>query len=178
MGGRAGGGAGMGSRSGSALQRNLSAHESAIRGNNYETLIVFDENGNMLVNKKGSAHSVEYGADGVKTTNAIVTHNHPGGASFSWQDVGGMVYWNQKEMRATGKEFTFSLKRPENGWGVTPKTAVTKFKRALSNARRAYRQQATGDAAKDRALWISLTHKYNSNAARSLGWDYSVKKNK
>jgi hypothetical protein len=178
MGGRAGGGgAGMGSGA-RGLSRSLSTHESSIRGNDYETLIVLDEKGNVLVNKKGGAHSVEYGADGIKTTNAIVTHNHPSGGSFSWQDMAGMVYYNQKEMRATGKEFTFSMKRPEKGWGVTPKKAADKFKRALANARRAYKQQKTGNAASDRALWISLTHKYNGNAAKSLGWDYSVKKNK
>lgn len=176
--GSGGSGSGFGSKGGGGLARSLSTHEATIRGNNYETLTAFDENGNMLFTKKGGAHSVAYGADGVKTTNAIVTHNHPSGGSFSWQDVGGMVYYNQKEMRATGKEFTFSLKRPATGWGVSPDKAAARFKKALASSRRAFRKQKTGDAAKDRALWISLTHKYNGNAAKSLGWDYSVKKNK
>lgn len=180
MGRGAGGNAngGMGSGANRGLTRSLSVHESAIRGNDYETLIVLDENGNVLVNKKGGSHSVAYGADGIKTANAIVTHNHPNGSSFSWNDIGGMVYYNQKEMRATGKEFTFSMKRPEKGWGVSHEKAAARFKKALSSARAAYKKQKTGNAAIDRKLWIDLTHKYNENAAKSFGWDYSMKKNK
>lgn len=179
MGGRAGGGSGMGSGSkGGALSRSLSTRESSIRGNDFETLYALDANGNEIFKKIGNRNSVSYGMDGWKTKDAIMTHNHPGGSSFSWQDVQGMVYYNQKEMRATGKEFTFSLKRPEKGWGVSYKTATTAFKRANSNARRAYNKQKTGNAASDRKLWISLTHKYNAIAAQRFGWDYSVKKNK
>ena len=179
MGGRAGGGAGGGMGSGSrGLSRSLSVRESAIRGNDFETLYALDANGNELFKKIGDSHGVYYGLDGYKTKDAIVTHNHPGGSSFSWQDVQGMVYYNQKEMRATGKEFTFSIKRPEKGWGVSWKTAQGAFKRANANARKAFQQQKTGNAASDRKLWISLTHQHNEKAAKRLGWDYSVKKNK
>ena len=179
MGGRAGGGAGGGIGSGSrGLARSLAAREGAIRGNNFETLYALDANGNEIFKKIGNSHEVSYGMDGYKTKDAIVTHNHPGGSSFSHQDVAGMVYYNQKEMRATGKEYTFSLKRPENGWGVSWKTAQGAFKRANANARKAFQQQKTGNAASDRKLWISLTHQYNEKAAKRLGWDYSVKKNK
>ena len=179
MGSRSGGGAGFGSGSkGRNLARSLSMHESSIRGNDFETLIALDEQGNVIFNKKGKAHSVEYGAEGPKTTNAIVTHNHPGGASFSHQDVQGMVYWNQKEMRATGKEYTFSLKRPKNGWGVSWKKAGEYFHEAFLLANHDYKKMKTNNAASDRKLWIDLTHKYNRMAAKELGWNYSVKKNK
>lgn len=180
MGGRAGGsGSGFGSRSGgSALSRSLSAHESAIRGNDYETLIALDENGNLIFSKKGNRNSVAYGADASKTTNAIVTHNHPDGGSFSWQDMHGMVVLNQKEMRATTKDFTYSMKRPEKGWGWGPRTVKQTFQAANNAARRAYRKQKTGNAKSDAALWEKLTSDYNAKAAKSLGWDYSVKKNK
>ena len=181
MGGRAGGGASGGMGSGSrTLARNLAAHEKIIRANDsFETLTAFDDNGNMLFSKKGGPHSVEYGAEGPKTTNAVVTHNHPRGASFSSDDVAGMVFFNQKEMRATGKEYTFSLKRPAKGWGVSWATAQSRFKSAYTKAANDYQKQAPGksDAAR-RKLWIDLTHKYNGEAAKSLGWNYSVKKNK
>ena len=178
MGARSGGGGGgMGSGS-KGLARSLSAREGSIRGNDFETLFALDENGNEIFKKIGNRNSVSYGMDGWKTKDAIVTHNHPGGSSFSWQDVQGMVYHNQKEMRATGKEFTFSIKRPEKGWGVSWQRATTAFKKANANARKAYNQQKTGNAANDRKLWISLTHQYNEKAAKRLGWYYSVKKNK
>lgn len=173
--GGGGGGVGGGSR---ALSAALNVHEKAIRANNYETLIVFDKNGNILVNKIGGAHSVSYGMDGSKTTDAIVTHNHPSGASFSHQDIAGMVYHNQKEMRATGKEYTFSIRRPEKGWGVSWKSAQARFQRAFENARLTFSVYRTGNAAKDRKLWIDLTNKYNAKAAKDLGWIYTAKKNK
>lgn len=180
MGARSGGSSangGMG-RGAKRLARNLEVRESAIKGNSFETMYALDENGNEIFKKIGGDHSVSYGLDGYKTKNAIVTHNHPSGASFSWQDVHGMVFYNQKEMRATGKEYTFSIKRPANGWGVSYKTAITAFKRANANARKAFNTQRTGNQASDRKLWISLTNKYNEKAAKRLGWDYSVKKNK
>lgn len=183
MGARSGSsGSGFGSKSkggsGSGLQRLLSAHESAIRGNDYETLIALDENGNLLFSKKGSRTSVAYGADASKTTNAIVTHNHPDGGSFSWQDMHGMVALNQKEMRATTKDFTYSMKRPEKGWGTDAMKVKRKFQAANNAARRAYRKQRTGNAKSDAALWEKLTSDYNAKAAKSFGWEYSVKKNK
>lgn len=180
MGGRAGGGAsgGMG-RDGGALARNLASHEASIRLNDsFETLTAFDDKGNMLFSKKGEQHYVEYGADGVKTTNAIVTHNHPSGASFSAEDMAGMVRYNQKEMRATGKEYTFSMKRPKGGWGISHEKAARYFHNAYRTARNEYMQQKTGNASSDRALWINLTHKWNGEVAKYLGWNYSVKKNK
>lgn len=179
--GASGSGSGFGGKSGGgALARNLAAHEKTIRANDsFETLTAFDDNGNMLFSKKGGPHSVEYGAEGPKTTNAVVTHNHPSGASFSSDDVAGMVFFNQKEMRATGKEYTFSMKRPAKGWGVSWATAESRFKRAYTKALNDYYKQAPGksDTAR-RKLWIDLTHKYNGEAAKSLGWNYSVKKNK
>ena len=58
MGGRAGGGAGMGSRSGSASSR-IAKAERSIAGNDYETLMVFDDKGNITFQKKGTANSVD-----------------------------------------------------------------------------------------------------------------------
>lgn len=166
-----------GSGGGGSLARSLDAREKAIRGNNYETLIVLDGKGNVIFSKKGGEHSVSYAGEGHKTTNAIVTHNHPGGASFSSHDVAGMVFYNQKEMRATGKEYTFVLTRPEKGWGVSWKKAESRFKKSINSARRAYRLQMTNNAPENRKLWIKLTHKYNAKAAKDLGWNYTAIKN-
>ena len=119
MGARSGGGAGIGSRGGvgaterglsKALAKSIVAQEKSISGNNYETLKIFDDNGNVIYEKKGGANSVYY--DGKKSVNMVVTHNHPSGSAFSGADLKGAVTLNQKEIRATGKEFTFSMKRP------------------------------------------------------------------
>lgn len=88
-----------------------------------------------------------------------------------------MVYYNQKEMRATGKEYTFSLRRPKRGWGVSPKKAMDAFGLAFDRAKKEYYRNQTDSASKNRKLFIALSHKYNKVAAKSLGWIYTATKN-
>lgn len=83
MGGRAGSGAVPNFFRSIGLQQSLKKFEKEIRHNNFETLIVLDENGKSVLRIKGAAHEVKYGKNGPKTKDRIVTHNHPGGASFS-----------------------------------------------------------------------------------------------
>ena len=49
--------------------------------------------------------------------NSIVTHNHPGGRSFSEDDLVTAVELDLYELRAVSRGFTYRLRRPERGWG-------------------------------------------------------------
>lgn len=61
---------------------------------------------------------------------AILTHNHPGGwrysendimhigNSFSVEDIMLAVSQDISEIRAVTPLYTFSMKRPEKGWGI------------------------------------------------------------
>lgn len=187
MGGRAGGGSsgGMGSRSGigvtergmsKAMASGVVAAEKAISGNNYETLHAFDANGNVIYTAKGKADSVRY--DGIKTVDAVVTHNHPNGSAFSGADLKNAVALNQKEIRATGKEYTFSMKRPAKGWGTTPR-AVTRYNNQLAKQQNAdFRKYSTNDAKFNRKLWIKLSMEKSRKMAQHFGWEFSAKINK
>lgn len=183
MGGRAGGGARGGGGGIGATERGFSkalassivAHEKSIMGNNYETLKVFDENGNVTYEKVGGPNSVAY--HGLKTVNMVVTHNHPNGSSFSGADLKNAVNMNQKEIRATGKDFTFSMKRPATGWGTTGRSVMTKFNKLYKEASVTYHKQKTGNAEKDRKLFIKLTSDISAKMAKHYGWTYTVKKN-
>ena len=186
MGGRAGGGAsggmGSGSRGGNtergysaSLARAVGDVEDRLRDNNYESLGVFDDTGKMTYFKKGEAHYVMYDPKAVR--DKIVTHNHPSGASFSHQDIEGMVANNMKEMRIAGKEYTFSIKRPKGGWGATPANAGAIVQHYDSQARVKFSKQKTNDVATNRKLWIKYSTEATRKVAKYYGWDFSVKKN-
>ena len=174
MGGRAGGGAGMGSRSGSASSRIAKAERSIAR-NDYETLLVFDDKGNITFQKKGTANSVDY--TGVDTSNKITTHNHPNGTAFSDSDITSAITSNEKEIRVVGKEYTFSLKRPEGGWNRAPSTVAKKYKQIQNKNDWKYYASRTGNAASDRKLKISLSIDTVSTLSKSFGWDFKATKN-
>ena len=49
--------------------------------------------------------------------NCVLTHNHPvTGGPFSSADVLFAIKTNLKEIRAVGKDFTYSMQRPAGGW--------------------------------------------------------------
>ena len=186
MGGRAGGGGsgfGSGSRGG-ATERGYSAEmskgvlsaEKSIAGNDFETLMSFDDKGNVTYTATGGKNYVYY--KGSEVANKVVTHNHPKGSSFSADDLHGMVATNMKEMRISATEHIYSMKRPASGWGKSPKAVKTYATRLHNQALKAFNSQKTGNAASDRKLWIKLSTQATTKLAKSYGWDFTVKKNK
>ncbi len=104
--------------------------ENEIRLNkSFETAVVFDEDGNMIINKVGDETSVSATPEEIKKMkDGIFTHNHPRGYSypegsilrignsFSREDIMFAINANVSEIRAVTEYYTFTLKRPENGW--------------------------------------------------------------
>ena len=189
MGGRAGGGAGFGSRGGGGA---LSRRENEIKDSPFERMSIFDEKGREIYrNDNGYANSVSFkGAEG-KMKDNIYTHNHPGDAgaphtSFSEGDYVAAVTYNVKEMRAVAHGVTYSLKRPSTGWGmagkdkqgiigVTFKEAKQKVSARLKHYVMNYkgdRQQALARA--DRIM----SHMVNKMVAKKLGYEYTKMKTK
>lgn len=111
----------------------IAEKENNIRMNKgFETSVVYNRNGEALLDKKGQSRSVSFTAEECrKMKNAIVTHNHPSGwqypkksimrigNSFSKQDLMLAVGTDMAETRAVTPNFTFVMKRPEKGWGIT-----------------------------------------------------------
>jgi hypothetical protein len=52
----------------------------------------------------------------VKSGRAIMSHNHPGGSSFSDSDIALNIGLNQAEMRAVGPRYTYVIQRPADGY--------------------------------------------------------------
>lgn len=164
--------------------------ENEIRMNkDYETGICIDKHGNILIDKRGEKRSVSFTKEeGAKMKNCIFTHNHPGGwkydnknvmhigNSFSVQDVTFAVYWDLAEIRAVTPTYTFSLKRPHEGWGQKAKEIVADYnttnKRVHAQlSRMVYANQLTREQAGAlhfHLVWKRLAQKYQ--------WEYTKKK--
>ncbi|MEX2513514.1 MAG: hypothetical protein WD398_11455 [Cyclobacteriaceae bacterium] len=47
-----------------------------------------------------------------------LVHNHPSDTTFSLDDVQSAVKYNVRELLVVTKQYVYSIKRPENGWGI------------------------------------------------------------
>lgn len=172
------------------LYTSIVKKESEIRMNKkYETAIAFNKNGEVLLNKDGQSRQVNFIADECrKLKNGVMTHNHPSGWSYpkgsvrrignslSEDDILMAVRWDLSEMRAVTPNYTFVLKRPEKGWGVTPDD----FHKIYTSTNKLMREE--GDAYVDKMGYSELScdrasivhfHKLNKRLAKMFGWEYS-----
>lgn len=115
--------------------RKVTAIENEIRMNkSHETGMVIDKNGKIIIDKRGEAFQVQFtDSECLLMKDNIMTHNHPRGwgqpekslgrigNSFSIEDLTLAVGNDVAEIRAVTPHYTFSMKRPKSGWGVTVK---------------------------------------------------------
>jgi hypothetical protein len=195
MGGRAGGGgAGLGSRAGggglargeteagysAALSRSVLKAESEIKNQTNETVVIFNDDGSVAFRKDGTRMGVTY--DGRKSTDKVMTHNHPGpDAPFSSSDLRDAVKFNQKEVRAVSRNYTYSMKRPQGGWGSVKPDAVM---RTYSTIKRQVAKEwdsrisSASSGAGVRTEYFKSQIEVQRRLAKKFGWDFSYKKNK
>lgn len=179
-----------GSKSNNKRDRAIAVAEETIRNNRYETAVAYDSKGNLLLNKKGGSRSVHFtGSEVENLKDAVFTHNHPSalgqigvraiGTSFSHQDLAFAVNANLKEMRAVTPTYTFSVKRPKNGWGVTPKQVRAAYDRAERAVKREMDRYLNivgrNRTSYDRAN-ASYYNQINKRVADKFGWEYSHKR--
>ena len=195
MGGRAGGasgGMGSASRSGgltrgeteagysAALSRSVLKAESEIKNQTNETVVIFNDDGSVAFRKDGTRMGVTY--DGRKSTDKVMTHNHPGpDAPFSSSDLRDAVKFNQKEVRAVSRNYTYSMKRPQGGWGSVKSDAVM---RTYSTIKRQVAKEwdsrisSASSGAGVRSEYFKSQIEVQRRVAKKFGWDFSYKKNK
>ena len=189
------------------LKKALSDVEENTRNLHDEQLHVFDENGNKLFSKQGKGNKVEPNQYeqlalmmlGAKK-NIVLTHNHPlsigkkgfGGIghSFSKDDMISAVAWNAAEMRAATPTFTFSFKRPKNGWGATPAQVKRAYEIeaaklgkeiALHEHQRGrlklIRKGRGWDAQVTDRTDVYMANELNKRVAKRFGWNYTSRQN-
>ena len=176
------------------LAKAVMGRERSIRMNKDESLHVFDKDGNEVVFFQGKGASVKGTAEDFAKIpqNSIITHNHPKalgkkgflaiGNSFSIDDLNTAIKTNAAEMRAVTPTYTFSVKRPEKGWGVTSKQLAKVYSDALTKERMrgtsyAYKAKTNKefDVRKDRYASVAF-HNIMTNVAKQFGWDYTKKR--
>lgn len=127
----------------SALYKQVTKVENEIRNNKkFETAVAFDKDGKVLLDKRGQQFSVTFTDEEAKLLkDTIFTHNHPRGwghkdnsmmrigSSFSDADIITAIRNDIAEIRAVTPNYTFVMKRPEKGWGMTYQEASAKIKR-------------------------------------------------
>ncbi len=181
-----GGNRGGGNSKSAQLKKALKVEESKIRNNNYETGIILGSNGKVLLRKKGDGSQVSFTNEEMALMkDKVFTHNHPSGNTdrysighaFSGNDYAAGVEADVKELRAVTKGYTFSMKRPKNGWGATPSEIKQAYNRIwMGHAKDAgrYMRNYKGDkkTASARAD-ILIAHKTAKDMAKKFGWIYN-----
>lgn len=120
-----------------ALDVALARTEARIRNLKEERIYAFDENGKELAHSTTGTSKNTFLPRG-NYKDAILTHNHPQawmngkglgervGTTFSAEDLILAAVNDAKEIRAvTRGGYTFSIKRPKNGWRISKEDVPT-----------------------------------------------------
>ena len=90
--------------------QNILKFEKGIISQSYETAGLFTPDGKLIFKKDGSKNTVEYFGEEVGYMKGnILTHNHPSGSPFSDLDIFTFVQAQLREIRAAGKQYTYSF---------------------------------------------------------------------
>ena len=169
------------------LYNKITNTENEIRLNkSFETGVLFDRNGNVVIDKRGAKYSVAFtDEECAKMKDCVFTHNHPRGwqepekslgrigNSFSPADMYLAIAHNVSEMRAVTPNYTFAMKRPEEGWGIT----ISKFEKLVNRENNKLRVEFTARI-NNNTLWLqwSIIIYYGNGYLKK--WDGIIQKRK
>lgn len=89
--------------------------EKSIKNRKRETMEVYSASGKYIMTKRGDSNSVSLSVfDYRKLKNAVVTHNHPSGGSFSTDDIKFLKAMPISELRVSTDEGTYFIRKPDN----------------------------------------------------------------
>lgn len=87
--------------------------EEGLKGRRRETVEVYNASGKYIMTKRGGISSVSFSVlDYKKLRNAVVTHNHPSGGSFSIDDVKFLKIMPISELRVSTYDGVYYLRKP------------------------------------------------------------------
>ena len=172
------------------LYNKITNTENEIRLNkSFETGVLFDRNGNVVIDKRGAKYSVAFTDEGcAKMKDCVFTHNHPRGwqepekslgrigNSFSPADMYLAIAHNVSEMRAVTPNYTFAMKRPEEGWGIT----ISKFEKLVNRENNKLRVEFTARINNNTLspTMASVVHYHIlwKRISEKMGWNYTKAK--
>ena len=172
------------------LYNKITNTENEIRLNkSFETGVLFDRNGNVVIDKRGAKYSVAFtDEECAKMKDCVFTHNHPRGwqepekslgrigNSFSPADMYLAIAHNVSEMRAVTPNYTFAMKRPEEGWGIT----ISKFEKLVNRENNKLRVEFTARINNNTLspTMASVVHYHIlwKRISGKMGWNYTKAK--
>ena len=172
------------------LYNKITNTENEIRLNkSFETGVLFDRNGNVVIDKRGAKYSVAFtDEECAKMKDCVFTHNHPRGwqepekslgrigNSFSPADMYLAIAHNVSEMRAVTPNYTFAMKRPEEGWGIT----ISKFEKLVNRENNKLRAEFTARINNNTLspTMASVVHYHIlwKRISEKMGWSYTKAK--
>ena len=174
------------------LTKNVVKAEEEIRVNKkFETGVVFDKNGKVLVDKRGEATSVRFTNDEItKMKDAVLTHNHPRGwrfgekelgrigSSFSREDILLAIHSDMAEVRAVTPNYTFSLKRPQKGWGIDEDGFLRQYEAFDDSLDKECRRLIKDGIISVNQINAAYYHLLNKQLSKKFGWSYEKKRTK
>ncbi len=90
--------------------------EKSIADRKKEVLELYGADGQYIMSKRGNVNSVKLSVlDLVKLKGAVVTHNHPSGGSFSYQDIRFLKNMPVSEIRVATLDGVYYMRKP-NKW--------------------------------------------------------------
>lgn len=184
------------------LDAALAKTEASIRTLKTERIYAFDKNGKEIAHSTTGSINGTALPSGYSYKDAILTHNHPGkglgdniagriGRSFSGTDIGTAVMQNAAEIRAVTGNYTYSIKRPKNGWGISNLKGANKVAKEITRKHYTYytrySAQARADYYNGRIGANQAKASYNRadvggvnralrEVAKKYGWDYTRKR--
>ena len=172
------------------LYNKITNTENEIRLNkSVETGVLSDRNGNVVIDKRGAKYSVAFtDEECAKMKDCVFTHNHPRGwqepekslgrigNSFSPADMYLAIAHNVSEMRAVTPNYTFAMKRPEEGWGIT----ISKFEKLVNRENNKLRVEFTARINNNTLspTMASVVHYHIlwKRISEKMGWNYTKAK--
>ena len=166
--------------------------ESSIRNNKNESMHIVDDGGYEVLKYQGRGAKVQIPKNEETQTKAAIkdhvfTHNHPRsigktgissiGNSFSPQDVSTAIWGDARELRAVTPRYTFSMKRPADGWGMPAAEAMSLYKmarRKVTKEGRQYLDQNNWDQESQERANTLLAHQVNKEFVRMAKRLYGV----
>lgn len=170
--------------------RKVTAIENEIRMNkSHETGIVVDKNGKVIIDKRGEAFQVQFtDSECLLMKDNIMTHNHPRGwgqpekslgrigNSFSIEDLTLAVGNDVAEIRAVTPHYTFSMKRPKSGWGVTVKELKMVYMANNLKLRNQFMKRIKKNTLTPSQANATHFHLLARQIAKQYNWTYEKKK--
>ena len=166
----------------------LRSVEDKIRNDSTETAVVYDKDGNEVLNKnQGMPDGVDFTEDEAKLfSDAVFTHNHPSGTTFSSADIQTAISTGLKEIRACYSDGAYVLTRNYDIGDVVP-VKYQYLAQDYQYARDEYRttvvdpiwnnsSQTEAEAQKCNTMLSDFRKKWLSDHSHEYGWTYKEEK--